>query len=352
MLSTQAPAPIAARLKEQTRVFLDAFKSGNYDSIWNDLITPEAASLLSATSWPCVAHKQNKIDALLTTKIDQFPDVPIHRGLALAFQMDLEEQRTGFFKGVANGFEKMGWHDFSNDDHIAFLEGDGAVFVASTPNIKLLMPFVAVTNGGYKVDFECFQVFSMSVTASSLSDIAKRCLVLSLRTESLAYFELAAALLPAYQRARGLLAEHPVVRQFVTDQRRADLIGQEECALSARDQLRRLSTGRDADLHKAEVDVSVAQFDTKLDHTAAAAVAVGTSPQAHGTMNMQGMTVHAETVIFAGAATPGTADIRTPVSHSQPSRPLPNYPDAQTQFLSEKLEAAKARRATASRARP
>lgn len=92
------------------------------------------------------------------------------------------------------------------------------------------------------------------------------------------------------------------------------------------------------------ITIEGSQFDTKLDHTAAAAVAIGTSPQAQGTMNLQGVTVHAETVVFTGAATPGTADVRALASPPQASRPRPNYPDAQTQFLSEKLEATKVRR--------
>ncbi len=485
MLSTQAPAPIAARLKAQTRAFLGAFKRADYDSIWNELITPEAASLLSVTAWPCVAYKRNKINALLTAKIEQFPDVPIHQGLALAFQRDVEEQRTGLFRGVGDGFEKMGWHEFSEDDHLAFLESDGAIFVASTPKTKLLMPFVAVAGAEYRVDFECIQIFSMSLTASALSGIAERCLQLDLRAESLAYFELAAALSPAYLRAKRLIAEHPVVNQFITSQRRAELLSEMKVAVLAEDRIRRLTLGgsveapersntvprskppqsaeellnryaqgerdfsgatlvgakldgitlvgaslrganlqgasfsqanfRDVDLRESVLDeyngipadlagckisfgnrwagqwdlqkllawhslgavitdleslpedqrvrfrasvasgvpqqsvpdTGVPQFDTKIEHSATAAVAVGTSPQAHGTMNMQGATVNAGTVIFAGAAAPGAptpADVRAPAASSSSSRPTPNYPDAETRLLSEKLADAQARK--------
>lgn len=82
-------------------------------------------------------------------------------------------------------------------------------------------------------------------------------------------------------------------------------------------------------------------FDTRVEHSTVASLAVGDGSVASGSMSMHGVTVHAETVIFAGAATPGTAVGRAPASTS---RSRPNYPDTQTQFLSESLGAAKARR--------
>ncbi len=95
---------------------------------------------------------------------------------------------------------------------------------------------------------------------------------------------------------------------------------------------------------------NVAQFDTKIEHSTTAAVAVGTSPQAHGRMNMPGMTVHAETVIFAGATTQAAVpfvsnatEARTRSTSAPSARPTPSYPDAETRILSEKLADAQRR---------
>jgi serine/threonine protein kinase len=238
MLSTEAPAPIAAQLKDQVRAFLQALKNGDYDAVWHERITPEAASLLSATVWPSYAHRANKIDALLTTKIEAFPDVPIHQGLALAFQRDVEEVRTGFFRGVANSFEKMGWYDFSEDDSVVFLEEDGAIFLASTQKTKLLMPLLAVRGGDYAVDFECLHLFSMALSASLLTSIAERAEQLDLRVEAAAYWKLAAALLPGYERVGRLYLGHPAVRPHVTARRRDDLAREVELSQAAHDRVR------------------------------------------------------------------------------------------------------------------
>ncbi|WP_437968155.1 serine/threonine-protein kinase [Sorangium sp. So ce260] len=64
-----------------------------------------------------------------------------------------------------------------------------------------------------------------------------------------------------------------------------------------------------------------------------AAATIGHESQAHGVMEIQGVTVQAGTVIFAAAA--GTAPA---------SKPTPSYPDAETRLLSEKLADAQARK--------
>jgi hypothetical protein len=90
-------------------------------------------------------------------------------------------------------------------------------------------------------------------------------------------------------------------------------------------------------------EMTAIPFDTTIEHSTVAAVAVGTSPQAHGTVNMHGVTVQAETVVFAGTTTPSASTIQ-PSSPASFLRPTPSYPDVQTQVLSEKLDAAKLRR--------
>lgn len=86
-------------------------------------------------------------------------------------------------------------------------------------------------------------------------------------------------------------------------------------------------------------EVAVSKFETKIEHSNVAAVVQGNQPSAHGTMHLGGVTVHG-TAIFAGATVPGAPAIGTPPV----LKPTPNYPDAETRLLSERLAAAQTRK--------
>lgn len=86
---------------------------------------------------------------------------------------------------------------------------------------------------------------------------------------------------------------------------------------------------------RAAAEAEVAKFDTKIEQSNVAAAAQGPQATARGTMHVGGVTVHG-TAIFAGTAGPGSLPAA--------SKPIPSYPNVETQVLSEKLAAAQDRK--------
>lgn len=243
MVDFFAPDPISEQLKQIAREFLSSIRDGDYEYVWHNLITLEAARLLSAALFPIHVYKEGKVDKLLhpLNQVDQA--INITRGMALAFQVDAEGIRSGFFDGIAAGLENTGWHDFSSEECYAFVDESDAVLLAETPGIPLIMLFVQDLEGKYKVDLEAIAVFSMYVSASTLYRIGVKALEVGQRGSAVTYFELAASLAKPHQRLRRLVLDNLVAQRLVTDVRKKELQEQEKYVLLARDRVLKLLSG-------------------------------------------------------------------------------------------------------------
>jgi hypothetical protein len=242
MVATLAQKPVTDQLKVLAIEFLDALRKRSYDYIWHHLITEEATRLLSVALFPIHIYKEGKIDNLFDPSHLNHSLTSLTEGLALAFQMDAEGIRSGFFDGISSSVERIGWHEFSTSDDksLAFTDDQKAILLAETPNVLLIMPFVINPKGEYKVDLEALSVFSMYVAASTLYKIGLRALELNQRSQALTLFELTAGLTKPYRRLRELLIENPVSQQMLTPTRKDELQAEEKYTWLARDQVLKL----------------------------------------------------------------------------------------------------------------
>jgi hypothetical protein len=207
--------PLAGSLLAQTKQFLAALQERRFDDIWNNMMTVDAKDLLSHTLQPLQLLREGRIEQLL--------EIDLICGLALAFQMDHEGMRTGFFTGVASRLESIGWYAMNLDDRLAFATEDSAVLIVGTGMKPVIVPFVRQQQGTYVVDWEAFAAFSMFVSSQSLFEIATRAKVYGeLRTARI-FFDYSARLSEAYDRLRRLVWDHAVVGQFITSTRKQEL---------------------------------------------------------------------------------------------------------------------------------
>lgn len=227
-----APKPIADSIKRSARTFLAAMQAADYETIWNELITLEANRLLSIMGFPIIAFREDKVDKLLELSAEEL--------LAYAFQMDLEGIRSGLLGGLATGFERAGWYDFSDEDANVWAAGSAAVLEVETPGVRLIIPFIQEKDGNYKVDLEALITFSMVINASMFYQIGARALELGLHKSAIIYFEFSASLIQPYERLRELVWDNLVVGHNIADPRKRELQDQYNYALLAQDQVREL----------------------------------------------------------------------------------------------------------------
>jgi hypothetical protein len=236
-----AAQPLTEKLKRIARVFLKRMREGDYESVWYKLITPEAARLLSVASFPIQMYKENKLDELLTITPDNNVPLYFDEAIAFAFQTDISGIRSSVFAAVAEGFESMGWYEFSDNNAYAFFNGSAAVLIADTKGTTtMLLPFVKYGDREYKVDFEALSLFSMVFSATLLYNIGKRALELGRRRSAVEYFDLAASLGQSYTRLRSLVWNHPIVGQLITASRKNELEKEYEYVMLAKEQARAL----------------------------------------------------------------------------------------------------------------
>lgn len=238
--------------KDITKEFLYAMRDGDYDRVWNHLITIEAANLLATMAFPLLAYDRGQIDQLLT--IIPNTDIPINieNGLALAFQVDKEGIRSSTFSGMASNFGPMGWYDIKDETSIAFAEENFGVLIAETAGIDLVMPVIK-SGDIYKVDFEALAVFSMFFSAAKIYRIGLRAVEIGRTDAAMVYFETATSLSKPLYRLRKILVDHPLTHMMVKEPRKQELREEETAVLMARDQVLRMMAAMDVKAKRVDI---------------------------------------------------------------------------------------------------
>ncbi len=247
--------------KDIAREFLYRMRDGDYDYIWNHLITIEAANLLATMSFPLLAYNRGQIDQLLTVIPDTETPINIEQGLALAFQVDAEGIRSGTFSGMASQFERIGWYDIKEETCIAFAEEDFGILIAQTAIHDLIMPVIK-SGDMYKVDFEALAVFSMFFSAVKIYRIGLRAIEIGRADAAMAYFETTTSLSKPLYRLRKILVDHPLAQMMVTGSRKQELREEETAILMARDQVLRVMAAMESKAKR----INAGQFLEKAFH--------------------------------------------------------------------------------------
>ena len=234
-----APESIEGELVQVAKDFLQKLKAKDYNYIWNVLVTPKAAKLLSTALLPVNAYKENGLDEVLQPISGAGVEMSFDEAFAFGFQKDIQKIRSQFFTGIALAIDSFGWHQASFEDCWTFMDDSAALLIEPNTPQPLILPFIR-QGEDYKVDFEAMVLFGMSIPASSLYHIGQRALEIGLNKSAVAYFELAASFSPAYSRIKRLMLDNPIVALIVTNERKEDLIVEEEYILKARHQVLRL----------------------------------------------------------------------------------------------------------------
>jgi hypothetical protein len=234
----KAKKKVHTQLIELTKQYFDLLADSEYEEICENLFTDEAMELLSTTAWPLICYKANRLDFLVNSEYGQDIDIPIHDGLSMAFQMDLEECRTGVFRGIAESPLQQEWYKFDTRSSLCFIDGKAALLLADSPTIPLIMPFVQV-DGNYLVDFEFLWLFSMEMRASLLLEISAYAQEHNNHEMAMEFLRLAAGLTEPYKRINNLMLNNSFVRQLLTPKRKQEIANE---ARHSHDAQRRLSS--------------------------------------------------------------------------------------------------------------
>lgn len=199
------------RLIRHTKRFLNLMQSKECDEIWNNMMTRKAQDLLSNTVVPLHLYGINQLDDLL--------GLEMVRGMALAFQMDSEHQRTDFFNAYSEAFVTQNWFKLDPTDYMAFATDETAVVVNGSQDKLFFLPFVVRPTGEYVIDWEALLAFSMVVSSQLLFAIGTRALVFGHTDTAELFFKYSADMAAPYDRLKELVLEHVLVRKYVTAER-------------------------------------------------------------------------------------------------------------------------------------
>ncbi|MCP4374134.1 MAG: hypothetical protein GY797_39420 [Deltaproteobacteria bacterium] len=219
----KAKKKVCKKLIGLTKQYFDSLVNSDYDGIYEELITNKSANLLSATAWALICYKGDNLDFLIKSEYAPNPEIPVHDALSMAFQMDIEECRTGLFSGLAEATLRQQWQNFNPKDLLCFVDNGAAILIASSPTIPVLMPFVK-QDGEYLIDFEALWLFSMNMRASILSEIASYAHQQGNNDLAAEFFTIASNLALPYQRIMHLMIKNPFVGQIITPKRKQEII--------------------------------------------------------------------------------------------------------------------------------
>jgi len=216
--------------------FLSRLRMGDYDYVWDALVTPKAAKLLSTALLPVNAYKERGLDEVLQPVSGAGFEISFDEVFAFGFQRDIQKVRSQFFTGIARAIDSFGWHQASFEECWTFIDDSSAVLIEPNTPQPLILLFIR-QGESYRVDFEAITLFGMTIPASSLYHIGQRALEMALSKSAIAYFELAAAFSHAYSRIKRLMLDNPIVALVVTDERKKELLAEEEYILDFCDHL-------------------------------------------------------------------------------------------------------------------
>lgn len=222
------------------RDFVVSMNDGNFDHVWYDLITKDAATFLAVTV-PYKSFVDGKsIEALFDVQNINDQLIFVCDGLALAFHVNAHRLRTDFFEGLASTAVFNAWLAFDEAGAMAFADENTAVLIADSPSIPLILPFIRGGDGRYKLDMEVWSVFSMVVRASWMYDLGNFALNAGYRESALRFFKLVMRMEWPYIRTQHLMVDQMFVRMAITNERREELRQQQQYLVKAREQVKEL----------------------------------------------------------------------------------------------------------------
>lgn len=218
-----AQKQIAIKLIKAAKDFLLKMQEKSFDDVWDYSITPEAAELLSTSLLPMFTDKENKIDELLKPVVIEETMTSMDEIFPLAFQMNLDDMRTEFFRGLESGFEATGWYEANFKDALAFTQGSCAILIDPGTKVPLMIQFLKQNDGSFIIDLESLVLFSMAIPPSLICKIGDQALATGQTKTGIVYFQLAACYEKAFSRLKMLVLNHMIVSKLVTDERKAEL---------------------------------------------------------------------------------------------------------------------------------
>lgn len=246
MTGILAPRPIAELLTQIAVDFLGKMEVGDYDAVWNTMITTAAVRLLATAMYPVSLYREGRIDEVLRPLPHEQFSLSFDEAFSFGFQADLAQMRSSFFAGIAGAMRKRGDFDATFEKSLIVVEDSAGILIDPKPKGPLVLLFVKDGDGIFKIDFEALTLFSLYVTPSSLSAIGSQALELGLRRSAIAFLELAASFAQPYSRIKRLMLDHVLIRHLITDIRRQELLEEEKHILLARHRVLTLLSGPSA----------------------------------------------------------------------------------------------------------
>lgn len=237
----KAKQKVHLQLIKLTKRYFDLLAKSKYEDIYENLFTDESIELLSTMAWPLICYKEKKLDFLMDSQQNLNVNIPIHDALSMAFQMDIEECRTGLFRGIAESLLLQGWYKFNAQKSFSFINGQAALLVADAAPVPVIMPFVKNGND-YLIDFEFLWLFSMEMRASLLLELSLHAQQYNNHKLMLAFLRLAARLAVPYRRIENLMLKNPFVEQLLTPTRKQEIVNETKHSYEAQKRLDSISS--------------------------------------------------------------------------------------------------------------
>jgi len=197
--------------------------------------------------------------------------MPVNDALSMAFQMDIEECRTGLFRGLAESSLKQQWQNFNAKEAICFVDNQAAILIADSPTIPVIMLFVK-QDGEYLIDFSALWLFSMNMRASIILNIASYALEKGQNELATEFLAVASNLIAPYQRLVRLMIKNPFVGQIITTKRKQEIREELEHAKQAAEKAHML----EASLQTA---IPLDEYERILEITSNMATVMERSPE-------------------------------------------------------------------------
>lgn len=242
-----ATRPIQKQIDNVVRDMIRSLETGNFDRIWNYLISNESIDVMSIAMFPALYGENSDSDEFLTFETVE--------SIGFAFQTNALESesnqrwRTSWFEGFRESVRSAGWFEgYLDSESYAFLSEDSAVLVADSQVTKraMLIPLVR-DDGEFRIDFAGIIAFSMILSARRLHELATLSEHRQQADLARLLFDTTYNLEPVYARLKRLLVDNVFVRKIITPDRVAAILSELDFCILAREEaeeLRRIDERR------------------------------------------------------------------------------------------------------------
>lgn len=247
-----------------TESYFDALIKEDYDRLYNEEITLESINLLSFLAWPLICYQINAIDAILRSyKSTEFGfEISGAEALSTAFENNYDNCRSFLFYGLRSEAMSYGWHLFDRKEALALEDDDFGVLIAQT-NEKVFPHFVRSIQGDfYKTDFIAMWLFSSTMSASMVYEIAKRAQELGNELVAKEFLQVTCQMQPIYRRIFLMVTNHPLTGKLITTQRKSDIYNQLQIISKAKNDLR-LLTNKSKSTKDVQKQIALKKLITK-----------------------------------------------------------------------------------------